>query len=513
VARPDTDCERINVFHIRKSLCTVLIALLGNTSVQQVAALRLLERKQMLFVVLALSALTHLINAAGFPDIFYDEGVYMRRAMHLAETGNPQENPTFYDHPYFGQMLLAGTLSIIGYPDSLAPTADTESISALYLAPRVIMGLLAVADTFLVYKITEARYGRKVAFVASLLFAVMPATWLLRRILLDGILLPFLLSSILLAIYSQKAQGGKKVALVALAGAALGLAMFTKLPAFMFIPLVAYLCYTPKDKKLLALMLAPAILIPLAWPAYSVSTGHFQYWQDSVLWQTQRQSGGFANILLSLIFVDPVLLVTGLAGTALAAVLRDKFILLWTVPFLVFLAGFGYVQYFYWIAILPAFCISTSVLFQKAFARPRDYAAALVTITGFGLACTIAVVTIDMTSAQYQAAAFLATHVSTDTTVAANPTYSWILTYVYDNKNGFTDYRDLIFIDVKTEKLLLAADSHFMSNKDSDPKLAEAYESTHEVATFENPRENPGVYPFTSLILNGEGSRVEIRSN
>lgn len=475
--------------------------------------MRILERKKMLFVVLALSALTHMVNAAGFPDIFYDEGIYMRRAMHLAETGNPQENPTFYDHPYFGQIFLAGALSIVGYPDSLAPGADAQSVSALYAAPRIVMGLLAVADTFLVYKITEARYGRKVAFVASLLFAVMPATWLLRRILLDGILLPLLLSSILLAIYSQKAQGNKKMALVALSGAALGLAMFTKVPAFMFIPLVAYLCYSPKDKKMLALLLAPAILIPMAWPAYSMSVGQFQYWQDTVLWQAGRQSGGFANILLSLIFVDPVLLVTGLAGTALAAILRDKFLLLWIVPFIVFLASTGYVQYFYWIPILPAFCIATAALFEKALVKPRVYAAALFTITAFGLGCTLAVVTIDMTSAQYEAAALLASRVSGDTTFAASPTYSWMLTYVYGNQNGFTDYRDLIYSDVTTDNMLLAADSHFMSNKDSEEKLSSAYEATHPVATFENPRENPGVYPFTSLILNGEGSRVEIRSD
>lgn len=480
---------------------------------QQATALRFLERKQMLFVVLALSALTHLVNAAGFPDIFYDEGIYMRRAMHMAETGSPQENPTFYDHPYFGQIFLACALSLVGYPDSLTPSADPQSISALYFAPRIIMGLLAVADTFLVYKITEARYGRKTAFVAALLFAVMPATWLLRRILLDGILLPLLLSSILLAIYSQKAQGGKKAAFVILSGAMLGVAIFTKVPAFVFIPLVAYLCYSPRNKKLLALLLAPAVLIPMAWPAYSMSLGQFKYWQDTVLWQTGRQSGGFANIFLSLVFVDPVLLIAGFAGMVLAAVLRDKFILLWMVPFTVFLASVGYVQYFYWIPILPAFCISAAVLFEKAFAKPRHYAAALAAVTVFGLACTLVIVTIDMTSAQYEAAAFLASRVATDTTVAASPTYSWILTYVFRNENGFTDYRDLIFNDVETDNLLLAADSHFMSNKDSEEKLKDAYNNTHPIATFENPREYPIVYPFSSLILNGEGSRVEIRSN
>ena len=67
------------------------------------------------------------------------------------------------------------------------------------------MGILAVVDTFLIYKISERRYNRNVAFIASVLFAVMPlTTWLIRRILLDTIQLTFLLSSILFAVYIQK---------------------------------------------------------------------------------------------------------------------------------------------------------------------------------------------------------------------------------------------------------------------------------------------------------------------
>ena len=68
------------------------------------------------------------------------------------------------------------------------------------------MGLLAVVDTFLVYKISDRMYGRKVAFIASIFFAVMPMTWILRRILLDSILFPFLLSSIFFALYYTKDQ-------------------------------------------------------------------------------------------------------------------------------------------------------------------------------------------------------------------------------------------------------------------------------------------------------------------
>src|SRR5207247_5717214 len=78
-----------------------------------------------------------------------------------------------------------------------------HSIEMLYLVPKVLMGLLAVVDTFLIYKISEYRYNRNVALIASILFAVMPITWLLRRVYLDSILMPFLLSSILFAVYTK----------------------------------------------------------------------------------------------------------------------------------------------------------------------------------------------------------------------------------------------------------------------------------------------------------------------
>jgi 4-amino-4-deoxy-L-arabinose transferase-like glycosyltransferase len=74
----------------------------------------------------------------------------------------------------------------------------------LYMVPRVLMGLLAVLDTFFIYKIGEYRYDKRVAFIASFLFAAMPLTWLTRRILLDSIQLPFILLSILFAVYYNK---------------------------------------------------------------------------------------------------------------------------------------------------------------------------------------------------------------------------------------------------------------------------------------------------------------------
>ena len=115
----------------------------------------------------------------------------------------PKEDAARYDHPYFGWLFLGSIFSIINYPDSANPTpGNVHSIEMVWLFPRVIMGILAVIDTFLIYKIAEWRYNRNTAFIAAILFAVMPYTWLIRSVLIEPIQLPFLLTSILLALYS-----------------------------------------------------------------------------------------------------------------------------------------------------------------------------------------------------------------------------------------------------------------------------------------------------------------------
>lgn len=217
----------------------------------------------LLFIPLLLSSYTHLWNPSGFPDVFFDEGIYMRRAMNVVETGNPQEG-IFYDHPYFGQLVLGGILKIIDFPDSLHPSNDVSFLEQLYEIPRILMGFLAILDTFLIYKITEKKFGKKVAFLAAILFAVMPMSWFLRRILLDGILLPLALSSILCALYSQNSKS--KHWWVILSGVSLGLAIFTKIPIFTLMPLIGFLVFTSTKKiKYVGLWIIPVFLIPLIW--------------------------------------------------------------------------------------------------------------------------------------------------------------------------------------------------------------------------------------------------------
>jgi hypothetical protein len=491
----------------------------------------------LVLIPLALSAYTHLWNPVGFPNLFYDEGVYMRRAMHVMEGLGPQE-AYYYDHPFFGQIFLGGMLTIIGYPESLNPSPDMQSIESLYQVPRILMGILAVIDTFLIYKISERMYNRNIALFASILFAVMPVAWFTRMILLDSILLPFLLFSIFLAVYATKSKSEKNNnnnnILIVLSGVFLGIAIFTKIPAFTMIPLVAFLIYRNNNKSLKALGIwfVPVILIPLIWPAQSILAGAFTSWTNDVLWQINRENAGLPWIVFLLAITDPFIFAAGFGGLAYSFVRRDYFILLWILPFMAFLGVLGYTNFFYWIPILPALCIGAAKLLfdiiekSKKITQKTLTVAILSSIVVFGLTSTTLLIVTDVTSAQIESAAYVARYLDQtedgaagNPTVVSNPIYSWIFKYVFDKEHVFSDYRDMLYSPVDTAKsrVLLIADPRFtldIGNEDNQ-LLHELYSNTSTIATFKGKVTNfdLGLYPYTSMIENYEGSEVAIRLN
>jgi hypothetical protein len=369
-----------------------------------------------------LSAFTHVWNAVGFPDQAPDDGTYIRRALRVIEGLGPQQD-TFYDHPYFGQIFLGTIFTKTGYPDRGVPSMpasiqDLEhSIEALYTAPRILMGILAVVDTFLIYKIAERRYNRKVAFIAAILFAVTPLGWLFRRMYLDPIQLPFLLTSILFALYtgirvkqkeskeivmvksrensggtsekvrlrrqgqgqeegyytdnnnnsyrSQKSMSNQNMILLLSSGIFLGLTIFTKVPAITLIPLVGFIVFTNNKKsfKALGLWIIPVILIPLMWPIHAALVGGFDQWQEGISYQTTRLSKPLFDAVNDFYNKDPVLLILGIAGFVFVTVTRkDPFFLFWVIPFLGFFYVVDYVSHFHMIPLIPAFCIAGAVM-------------------------------------------------------------------------------------------------------------------------------------------------------
>ena len=471
--------------------------------------------------ILVISAFTHLYNAAGFPDIFFDEGAYMHRAMHVLKGLGPEEG-ALYDHPFFGQIFLAGVFTAIGYPHSLNPSDKVDSISMLYLIPRILMGILALADTFLIYKISDKRYGKNVALISAALFSVMPITWIFRRILLDSILLPFLLLSILAALYSKDSKCS--TLLVLLSGVCMGLAIFTKIPAFTIMPLVGSLVffYNRKRFKMLGLWLIPVIMIPLAWPAQSIESGHFSNWIHDVFYYQTHRVGGSDLYTISKTFVqmDPVLFWLAAAALVFATIRRDYFILTWFVPFAIFLYLIGYNQYFYWIPVIPVMCIAVGVLIGKLSERtPRKQIAKMcmiIVISGisiFGMTNLVDIITTDMTSAQYAAISYVVndTKYTNNALILAGPTYSWILDDVFHKKNVVVYYYALS--SPLYPKVVFVSDPHFHFDLNLGKQLVDLYNSTHAVSTFDGSlsRYNTIHYPYQNLYYTTEGSHIEVR--
>ena len=519
----------------------------------------------LLLVILTASAFTHIWNPVGFPTFHVDESHYMRRAMQVLQGLGPQETRSTYDfpydHPYFGQIFLAGALSLINYPDSLSPSSDTHSIEMLYLVPRVLMGILAVFDTFLVYKIADIRYNRKVGFISAALFAVMPIGWMLREIFLDSILLPFLLLSILFAVYySKRVENGNKnsgenrnMMLLISSGIFLGLAIFTKVPVITMIPLVMFLIIqkgkdtTKKRTMNVAVWLIPVILIPMIWPIYAVSLGQFNEWIDGVLYQAVRESVRNLRSSLLLIFeFDPIMLVLGGAGIIYSIVKRDYFILLWILPYLTFLFGIGWVTHFHWIMLFPALCIVSSVLIDSSIQIIKIHKIKNVLLYGivsaitiFGFFATAALISSNLNGTYITLYSYVAKELQRGgeksdkqidddiTLIGSHRTRAlmWIPKYVFNSNFTFRDTdipNDNFTRPLQSSHFILVADQNlfkrltdtdYVQKYERERNIASLYYNSSEtIATFNDPESQR--YDFANLGENyGFGRFIEVRKN
>ena len=540
----------------------------------------------MISVPLILSLFTHLYNPEGFPCNFYDEGVYLRRALYVLDTGSPQDpssrfdhgqgSTSSYDHPHFAQLLLAGIFKVIGYPSSLNPTPTIQSIEMLYTVPRVLMGLFAVVDTFLLYKIAEFRYDRRVAFIASILFAVMPITWFLRRVYLDSILMPFFLSSILFALYAMRwrkdgdhdnngsnlqsnnnvfNQNRNIVITTIVSGILLGIAIYTKIPALTMIPLVGFLIYSSNKKfKTLGLWIIPVIAVPLLWPAYAISVGQFDEWMNGVFWQATERSVNVNSTsqhtliseLTTLFRMDPVLIVLSAIGIIYAGIKRDLFVLLWVIPFVVFAFLTHWIYYFHFILLLPVFCIAAALLIMNLSKRimkgrreKYETVLAFSVVAGigiFGLISTTILITNNFTQLDVTAIAFLLAYTNNkifndtpysnqngdigDATIITSSEYSWILKYVFGHENILYP-RDTH--KSQTQNIILVNDENYryvinqreIENTSQIKRLQDIYNNTNTVALItQNSEINFKNYPYkTNLQSCSLNTPLEIRSN
>jgi 4-amino-4-deoxy-L-arabinose transferase-like glycosyltransferase len=428
---------------------------------------------------------------------------------------------------------------------------DKNPIEQLYFIPRLIMGILAVFDTFLLYRITEYRYGRNVAFIAAILFAVMPFTWMTRRIFLESIQLPFILTSILLILTlgrrqqeqpqqqlheqepKQEQKQYTRLTLI-ISGIFLGLAIFTKIPAFTIIPLGIIMIYLVTRKKTYVLLwLIPVLLVPLLWPLHATLSGDLDDWINGVRYQVSRDRP-LINTMNTFFQIDPVLFVLGMGGLVYAAIRKDYFVLLWAIPIFIFLQAIGYVSSFHIILLLPPICIAGANMIEKIGSNISNIKTKnmlpyiRVAVIGiFGICSITMLITLNMNSTYYQALAFVLANLPNNNsnssninpadkvTLVGNPQYFWIPEFVFnktfDSKNFYSK------TPFKTDKYMMIIDSGFMKilNKDNSSRLNLAYNATHNLARFEQNftgGTDVNKYPYTNLKLSPETRFIELRS-
>jgi 4-amino-4-deoxy-L-arabinose transferase-like glycosyltransferase len=414
----------------------------------------------------------------------------------------------------------------------------------------LIVGLLAVVDTFLIYKITERKYNNKVAFVAAVLFAVMPLSWMMRRVLLESILMPLILCSILFALYIKPISPGfvykqnplqqqllhrnqqpSHMLPALLSGIFMGLAIFTKIPAITFIPLVGYLVYLSSKKsfKALAVFIVPVLLIPILWLAYSIIANEYDKWLDGIEFQTTRASKPLLDSIISMFYTDSVITVLGIGGTIFAVVLKkDIFYLLWILPFLLFLYFIDYVSPFFLVLLLAPFCIAAAAMIEdliRRFVQKRERLArilplvVIVVIGLFGLASTTPLILQNDNSDYFQVISAVSqqlsglantgyntgsfgANVDDKMTIIGSPSYYWILQYVFDKPDyNYKTQFNLIskntvenIVD-QSERVILIADRNIVDivNNETAPdspkaeqraeRLRQIYESTELLET------------------------------
>jgi hypothetical protein len=228
----------------------------------------------------------------------------------------------------------------------------------------------------------------------------------------------------------------------------------------------------------------------------------FKYWLDGTYFK-----------------IDPVLFTLGIAGLVFAVIRKDLFILLWIIPFLIFVFFIGWVLLFHVVLLLPAFCIGASRLIEylsykinmKKAQQIVPYVL-IATIGSFGMIETVVLVTDNVNFSFFEATAFLTNYLQNnnsinknnnlnDIAVISSPIYSWISQYVFHLEGHYLNYYDVAtdfstnYITPKTKKVILISDREFRTSISTNNKAAMQIQTIYDlnstkniIATFEDNR-------------------------
>ena len=277
-------------------------------------------------------------------------------------------------------------------------------------------------------------------------------------------------------------------------------------------------------------------------------------WSTDVIWQASRAGEGdtVSEVIIDLFKIDPILLVLGGAGLILSIVKKDLFLFLWTLPYIIFSYAVVHSSFWYFIPLMPAFCIGaarlivilTNLVRRKMVQQLLTFG--IITAIGFfGLICTTLLITTNVTSSYFKAAEFIIQSLPTrneynDKQVLVTggvglASYTWIPLHVLGLNHDFrmlhilfsanptsTNTTAALFVVDKLFDNTMMALMNLQENRElgSLVQLLAVYNSTETIATFKGntDRYDTETYPFFAMKYNNEltpsgPDRIDIRSN
>jgi 4-amino-4-deoxy-L-arabinose transferase-like glycosyltransferase len=466
-----------------------------------------IPRSQKLFlIVFSAIIFSSCFGLASFPEYFWDEGVYVDRAINFAETLQMYQDPNYIDHPPLGWIIPSLFFSVIRFPDSIVhlQTHDMNlQLLLLFLIPRLVAVSYVIPIAILVYKLSDRLYNnKKFALISLATFGLIPAFWPFRNLLLDPLMILFALSSLFFIIPKNDNHLSKSKLFIS--GLLFGCALLVKFTAIFFLP--GIIIYVLRNKVRYGIIWSiPLIAILLAWIAAMSDQHDLSHLVSTQIWQASRVSSLPHGIALQILAtIIPLGLVFGITGIFQLAKKRKFFAPILSVPYLGFLFRGGFVGFVHTIPILPILSIFSGKPLYDFTNRvsqinpiqnsDRTFELLLIVLVLSSIGITIWITSFDAGQAQRDAIVYLVNNLPKNSTLVTNPGYGWVVKQFRPDLQ-VTDFFSFNFIKKIPDEVYLAESTDPDKRDSSLMQTRVIYEKSCLVKTFK--KDPPSVHPYS----------------
>ena len=470
-----------------------------------------IKQQKLILIVFSIIIFNSSLNLASFPEYFWDEGVYVDRATSFEKTLQMYQNSNFIDHPPLGWIIPSLIFASIGFPDSithLQVQSMNFQIILLFLIPRLVAISYVIPISILVYKISYKIYNnRKFALISLSIFALIPALWPFRNLLLDPLMMLFVLASLFLIIpRNDKENNPIENYRLVVSGILFGCAFLAKFSAIFFLPALIFqvIQYEKRIHHAISWII-PFFAILGSWIFVMSSQHNLNHILSTQLWQAGRASSlpyGIAlQILLTLV---PVGLVFGITGVIQFAKKKNFVAPLVSIPYLGFLFRGGFVGFVHTIPILPILSIyagkSLHDFVEKLFGRKsmqkdeKPFNLLLIVLLVSSIIVTVWVTSFDAGKAQREAIEYLSNTLPKNAVLVTNPGYGWVIKQFRPDIQ-VTDFFSFNFIKNTPDEIYFAEST---SPAQRDPSLVHTqyiYDKSCLIKTFKT--EPSFIHPYS----------------